>query len=339
MLSVVCVKPGELVLEERAEPSLVPGVVKVRIRRVGICGTDYHIYEGSHPFLTYPRVMGHEISGEIAEVNPGAQFSVGDRVIINPYLPCGTCIACRKNKPNCCVNVSVLGVHTDGGMCEYLNVPEAQLYAANDLSLTQAAMVEFLSIGAHAVRRGEIQASDRVLVIGAGPIGLGAAIFAQIAGATVAILDVNEARVKQAAALVKNAVAYQLDSQVEKKLSDFTQGDMFDVVLDATGNARAMETSIRYVAYGGSCVYISVVKDKICFDDPYFHAREMRLIGSRNATKMDFEHVIDSIKKGLIPMDQLNSHTADLAELPEKIPEWINNPSHLIKAVVVAGGE
>lgn len=334
MLSVVCVEPGKLALEDRAEPSLTPGMVKLKVRSIGICGTDFHIYEGSHPFLQYPRVMGHELSGEVAETNAGSSLSVGDRVIVNPYLPCGKCIACRKEKPNCCTNIRVLGVHTDGGMTEFITVPESQLYPAGDLTFTQAAMVEFLSIGAHGVRRGEIKSGDRVLVVGAGPIGLGAALFAQIAGGSVAILDVNASRICGAESLVKGAKGFVLGSNTDAEIEQHTNSDMFDVVLDATGNKRAMEASLKYVAHGGSCVFISVVKDQITFDDPFFHAREMRIIGSRNATKQDFNTVISSIKAGKIPIDLLNTHTAELKDLPTKLPQWLGEQDSLIKAVV-----
>lgn len=334
MLSVVCVEPGKLTLEDRAEPALTPGMVKVKVRSIGICGTDFHIYEGSHPFLQYPRVMGHELSGEVAETNLGSALSLGDRVIVNPYLPCGKCIACRKEKPNCCTNIRVLGVHTDGGMTEFITVPESQLYPAGDLTFAQAAMVEFLSIGAHGVRRGEIKSGDRVLVVGAGPIGLGAALFAQIAGGSVAILDVNASRISGAESLVKGAKGFVLGSNTDADIEQHTNGDMFDVVLDATGNKRAMEASLKYVAHGGSCVFISVVKDQITFDDPFFHAREMRIIGSRNATKQDFNTVISSIKDGKIPIDLLNTHTAELKDLPTKLPQWLGEQDSLIKAVV-----
>lgn len=334
MLAVVCVEPGKIVLEERVEPALVAGVAKIRIRSIGICGTDYHIFEGSHPFLEYPRVMGHELSGEVAEINDDSNFSIGDKVIVNPYLPCDRCIACRKGKPNCCSNIRVLGVHTDGGMTEFLNVPEKQLYLANELTFAQAAMVEFLSIGAHGVRRGEIRSGDRVLVVGAGPIGLGAAIFAQIAGGSVSILDVNSSRISAAVSLIKDSRGFVLGATTDGDISEYTDGEMFDVVLDATGNKRAMEASIKYVAHGGTCVYISVVKDQITFDDPYFHAREMRLIGSRNATKRDFETVISSIKNGMIPIDLLNTHAATLSELPQKLPQWLGEQDSLIKAIV-----
>ncbi|TIV29792.1 MAG: dehydrogenase, partial [Mesorhizobium sp.] len=170
-------------LEDRAAPGAPqPGWARVAVSHVGICGTDYHIFEGKHPFLAYPRIMGHEVSGTIVEKGEGIDLAVGEPVIINPYLSCGQCIACRHGKPNCCVKIEVLGVHRDGAMCDEILVPAQNLYPANGLSLADAAAVEFLAIGAHAVRRSSATPGQRTLVIGAGPIGLGTAIFARIAG-------------------------------------------------------------------------------------------------------------------------------------------------------------
>lgn len=334
MKSVVCVEPGKLVVEERPEPAVKEGWIKLGIRRIGICGTDFHIYSGSHPFLEYPRVMGHELSGEVLDAPVGSKFAAGQQVIVNPYLPCGECVSCRKGKPNCCVNIQVLGVHTDGGLCEFIYVPEEALYPIDGLSLSQASMVEFLSIGAHAVRRAEINKGDKVLVVGAGPIGLGAALFASLIEQTeITILDVNEKRIENST-IIPNSVGVVAAGDMQEVFAKSTNGDMFDVVLDATGNKRAMEASLAYVAHGGTCVFISVVKDDITFSDPSFHAREIKLVASRNATKVDFEHVIASIKRGAVPIDALNTHTASLEELPEKMVDWIGQQDTLIKAIV-----
>ena len=163
--------------------------VLLAIRRIGICGTDFHILEGLHPFLQYPRIMGHELSAEVLEARPGSGFAPGDPVIVLPYLSCGTCVACRKGKTNCCTTLACLGVHCDGGMAERIVLPEKNLLPAEGLSLDEAAMVEFLAIGAHAVRRSRLTPGDRALVVGAGPIGIGTALFAQIAGAEVTLMD------------------------------------------------------------------------------------------------------------------------------------------------------
>ena len=201
MQALVCVEPGTLRLEQRPIPVAGPAHVLVRPRRVGVCGTDYHIYEGKHPFLQYPRVMGHELAVEAVEAPAGSGIRPGEIFAVNPYISCGNCVACRRGKPNCCVQVSVLGVHEDGGMAGILVVPPSNLVRAPGLTLDQCAMVEFLAIGAHAVRRGAVSKEDRVLVVGAGPIGLGVAIFARLSGASVAVLDQDEARVENARAV------------------------------------------------------------------------------------------------------------------------------------------
>ena len=168
MRAVVCTEPGKLERIDVPPPEPVPGMVLVDIKAVGICGTDFHIYKGLHPFLEYPRIMGHELSGVVAEGARSDALKPGTPVVINPYFACGTCIACRKGKTNCCATLKVLGVHIDGGMCEQILVPEENLYPAGDLNLRDAAMIEFLAIGAHAVRRSDLEAGARVLVVGAG---------------------------------------------------------------------------------------------------------------------------------------------------------------------------
>jgi threonine dehydrogenase-like Zn-dependent dehydrogenase len=151
---VVCGAPGELAVDDRIRPVRRPGQVLIRIRRVGICGTDYHIFRGTQPYLSYPRVMGHELAGTVAESDDASRFAVGATVCVMPYLFCSRCGACRKGKTNCCTNIKVLGVHVDGGLADYLAVDERYVLDATGLSLDAAAMIEFLSIGYHAVQRG-----------------------------------------------------------------------------------------------------------------------------------------------------------------------------------------
>ena len=174
MKALICDEPGRLSVVERPRPDPGPGEVLVRIRRVGICGTDFHILQGKHPFLEYPRVMGHELSGTVQEAPPGSALKPGDPVYIVPYLSCGTCQACRIGLTNACCNIRVLGVHCDGGMAELVPVPEANVIPTGDIPIEDAAMIEFLAIGAHGIRRGGVTARDRVLVTGAGPIGMSA---------------------------------------------------------------------------------------------------------------------------------------------------------------------
>ena len=334
MRAIVCPEPGRLERIELPRPEPVPGMVAVDIRAVGICGTDYHIFEGTHPFLAYPRVMGHELSGVVAGGAAGADLAPGTQVVINPYLSCGHCVACRKGKTNCCATLKVLGVHIDGGMCERVLVPEGNLYPANDLSLRDAAMIEFQAIGAHAVRRSEVRKGDRVLVVGAGPIGVGTGIFARLAGAEVTLMDLSEGRL----ALLSDGFGFgegiRAGAEALAEIDRRTGGDRYDVVFDATGNARAMEASFAFVASGGTLVFVGVRNADITFSDPEFHRKEMTLKATRNATREDFETVMAAVRSGRVPMDALNSHAGTLDALPEAMPAWMAGPELPLKAVV-----
>ena len=189
MLTVVCETPGTLLAQDRPMPERGADEVLLRVKRVGVCGTDLHIFTGKQPYLSYPRVMGHELSGIVEAAPEGSTLRPGDTVYVMPYLSCGHCIACRAGKTNCCTQIQVLGVHRDGAFTEYLSVPQKFVHKAEGVTLDQAAMIEFLAIGAHAVRRSGLSAGQRVLVVGAGPIGMAAMIFAQLRGAIVTDLD------------------------------------------------------------------------------------------------------------------------------------------------------
>ncbi|MCX7310376.1 MAG: alcohol dehydrogenase catalytic domain-containing protein, partial [Alphaproteobacteria bacterium] len=194
MKALICEEPGRLSVISRPEPVPIEGEALVRIRRVGVCGTDFHIFQGKHPFLEYPRVMGHELSGTVESAPAGSGLTHGQNVYIVPYLSCGKCIGCRRGVTNACQNIAVLGVHRDGGMAEFLCVPTSNVISAGAASLDDAAMIEFLAIGAHGVKRGGVTAQDRVLVAGAGPIGMSAVIFAKARGANVTVMDTREDR-------------------------------------------------------------------------------------------------------------------------------------------------
>ena len=338
MKAVVCRSPGDLVLEDRAEPGAPPpGWARIAVSHVGICGTDYHIFEGKHPFLAYPRIMGHEVSGTVVERGEGVDLSAGEPVIINPYLACGKCVACRHGKPNCCVKIEVLGVHRDGAMCDEILVPAQNLYPANGLSLADAAAVEFLAIGAHAVRRSLSAPGQRTLVIGAGPIGLGTALFARIAGLDVSLLDMSTERLGFAESELGFTALDGSKAPAADLVRQASGGEGFDLVFDATGNTQSVQSAFAHVAHGGALVLVSVVKDDITFSDPEFHKREMTLVGSRNALKADFDHVAASIRNGAVPLEKLVTHRTTLAGTPRDLARWAHEKSGLIKAVIEVG--
>lgn len=334
MDALVCVKPGLLQMMQRPKAVRGAGEVLVRPLRIGICGTDYHIFEGNQPFLDYPRVMGHELAVEVVEAPDGSGLAAGTICVVNPYLNCGECGACRNGKPNCCERLAVLGVHRDGGMTSLISLPIKNLIAAPGLTADECAMVEFLAIGAHAVRRGAIAAGERTLVIGAGPIGLGVGLFASLSGGIVTMMDRDQGRLDAANDLFDIAGSILAAGDVAGLVSTCTQGSGFDVVFDATGSRQSIEEGFDYVANGGRYVLVSVVKGSISFIDADFHRKELTLMGSRNATSEDFARVIAAIGAGQAPSNKWITHRTSLAGAVRDLPRWASQKSGLIKAVI-----
>lgn len=334
MKAVVCESPGNLILTERPIPERGSGDVLLRVRRVGVCGTDMHIARGTQPYLSYPRVMGHELACEVAEAPTGSELKAGESVFVMPYLSCGRCHACAKGRTNCCSELEVLGVHRDGGMAEYVSVPEAFVRRADGLSLDQISMVEFLSIGAHAVERAPVRPGDRVLVVGAGPIGIAVLLFSALRQAHATVLDSRPDRLALALRLGRAESIVTLDDDTRARLLEITQRQMFDVVFDCTGNIRAMEAGFDYVAHAGSYVLVSIVPDRVSFSDPEFHRRETTLLSSRNATLSDVTRVMDAIRSGRIDTAPLNTHRAPLASVPEVMFRWMKPETGVMKAIV-----
>ncbi len=335
MKTLVCTTPGTFDYVTGNKPLLSPGNAIIKIKRIGICGTDLHAFEGTQPFFSYPRILGHELSGELLEFDGADGFEKGEAVTFIPYFNCGACIACRRGKPNCCTDIKVCGVHVDGGMVEYLSVPSHTLIHGEGLSFDELALVEPLAIGAHGVRRANIQKDEFVLVIGAGPIGLGTMEFARIAGAKVIALDINDARLvfckdKLKVPYVVNAMA----PDVLEQLKTITGGDMPTVVIDATGNLKAINNAFQYMAHGARFVLIGLQKENISFNHPEFHKREATLMSSRNANRVDFEHVIASMKAGLVNPTTYITHKVSFAEVKNEFQNWLDPKNGVIKAMV-----
>ena len=335
---LVCVKPGTLAYEQREKPILKAKHALIKIKRIGICGTDLHAFEGTQPYFEYPRVLGHELAGELVAFDDAPGFAVGDKVTFTPYLNCGSCAACRSGGANYCVNLQVCGVHVDGGMVEYLQVPSHTLLHGGGLSYDELALVEPLAIGAHGVRRADVKPGEFVLVIGAGPIGLGTMAFARIAGAKVIALDINETRLNFCREQLKvDYTINALSTDIAGQLKEITGGDMASVVVDATGNLKAINNAFQYMAHGARYILIGLQKGDISINHPEFHKREGTLMSSRNATLIDFDHVIDSIKKGLIDPLSFITHRVQFNEVKENFATWINPETGVIKAMVSIG--
>jgi 2-desacetyl-2-hydroxyethyl bacteriochlorophyllide A dehydrogenase len=319
MKSLVCERPGSLKYKDVSEPPIIAGETLLKIERIGVCGTDLHAYEGTQPFFTYPRILGHEVAATIVHTDAN-DFVNGEAVTFIPYFSCGNCIACKNAKPNCCTNIKVCGVHVDGGMRTYLSVPSNSLVHGEGLHVDELALVEPLSIGAHGVRRANIAGGEFVLVVGAGPIGLGTMEFAKIAGAKVIAMDLNNERLKFCKQKLKiDFVINPGTDDALKLLKEITGCDMPTVVIDATGSLKAINNSFQYLAHGGRYVLIGLQKGDISFSHPEFHKRESTLMSSRNATRADFEYVIDCLKKGQIRTGNYITHRVKFNDLDENI--------------------
>lgn len=336
MKCVVCETANEFKLKEIQKPIPKKNEALIRIRSVGICGTDLHAYNGKQPYFSYPRVLGHELSGVIEEIGENEyDLEVGNRVAIIPYLECGECIACKYGKTNCCVNMNVLGVHSDGGMQEYLCVPYDHLIKNDNLSFEKLALIECFSIGAHSVRRANIQEGETVLIIGAGPIGLGIMQFAKIAGAKVLAMDIDEGRLSFAKnKLNVEGTILALKEDTEEKIKELSNNNYPTVIFDATGNPKSMMKGFSYLAHGGRYVLVSIVDADITFYDPEFHKRETTLLSSRNATKEDFEWVIKCMEEDKVILDPIITHRTSLEDMISSFPSWLDPKTGVIKAVV-----
>lgn len=339
MQTIILEQPGQLRLASTDAPTLPgPGEALVRVRRVGICGTDIHAFYGRQPFFSYPRILGHELGVEVVAVAPDVTgLEIGARCAVEPYLNCGACIACRRGRPNCCVKLQVLGVHTDGGMREYISVPAAKLHPSERLSLDQLALVETLGIGAHAVQRAHVSAGEWALVIGAGPIGLTAMQFATLAGARVIALDISERRLAfaQARGLAEHTIVGGDGALAQ--VAELTEGDLPTAVFDATGNAASMMGAFEYVAHGGRLTFVGLMQGEITFNDPFFHRREITLLASRNATPDDMRRIIAQIESGAIDTTPWITHRAECGVFVEQFAGWMQPEAGLLKGILVFG--
>jgi 2-desacetyl-2-hydroxyethyl bacteriochlorophyllide A dehydrogenase len=311
-----CTQPGTFELQQTEMPTRLAGFSLLRVRGIGICGTDIHAFAGNQPFFEYPRILGHELAAEVVE---SERFSSGELVTIMPYFNCQICSACMQGKTNCCEKIQVFGVHIDGGMREYIAVEDRFILPGNGLSADELALVEPLSIAAHGVRRGKIQAGERVLVMGAGPIGLFTILMAKIQGAQVEVVEPNAAR-----------LAFCMDKLGVSAASQTS----YDTVIDATGNRAAIESGFAKIAHGGQYVLIGLQKEAISFIHPEFHKREATLMSSRNATREDFLYVMDLLRTKRINASDFISHHIEWAEVDSVFPTIHLPEMGVIKGVV-----
>lgn len=339
MRAVQFEKPQHLRLLDIPEPPAPgPGEALVRVHRVGICGTDYSGWLGKMPFFSYPRIPGHELGVEVLAVGEGVTgVAPGQWCSVEPYINCQACPACRRGRTNCCENLRVLGVHTDGGLRPRFLVPARKLHPASRLTPDQLALVETLAIGCHAVNRGDPTPRETVLVLGAGPIGLTVVEFVRLSGARLVVMDLVASRLdfcRQAMGVEHTILATGEDGGLGE-LQRLTGGEGAHVVVDATGNNRAMSRCLEYAAFGGRVVYVGITQAELSFPHaPVLHRRELTLLASRNALPGDFTRIIGLIEDGRIDTRPWITHRTDFDRLATDLPAFARPETGVIKAVV-----
>lgn len=327
-------------LPEAPQPG--PGQALIRVHTVGICGSDISGYLGKMPFFSYPRIPGHELGVEILAVGPGVtHIKPGDRASVEPYINCETCFSCKRGHGNCCENLQVLGVHTDGGMRPRFLVPARKLHPGNALTNEQLALVETLAIGCHAVDRGAPKEGESCLVVGAGPIGLSVLEFLRLHQVNILVADTNPIRLdfvgKQFG--IKHLIRIQGNDSDLEAMQKAGGGHLPTLVIDATGNTMAMNRSFQFVGFTGRMVFVGIVPDAVSFPDPLFHRREMSLFATRNAHPKDFPRIISLIEKGTIDTRPWITHHADLHELPGVFESFTKPETGVVKAMVHVGND
>ncbi|HEY6795314.1 MAG TPA: zinc-binding alcohol dehydrogenase family protein [Kineosporiaceae bacterium] len=338
MHAAVLTGPGRLdLVEHPEEPDPGPEEALVTVRRVGICGTDYHAYAGTQNFIAYPCILGHELAVEVLAVGAGVTtVRPGDLCAVMPYLSCGACPVCRRGRSNCCEGIQVLGVTRPGGLRERMVLPAAQLFQGGGLSLDQLVLVETLGIGWHAVSRGRPQPDDTVLVLGAGPIGLAVAQSARHRVSRLLVADISVDRVAFAGRSGLDAVI--VDEHFTDALLEHTGGALPSLVFDASGSRASMEAAFELVGSGGTLVLVGHTTATLTFHNPGFHARELDLHASRNATPQDWQEVLAAVRGGLLDAVSWVNHRTSLAAVVQDLPRLAAEPGSVVKAVIELTG-
>jgi len=292
----------------------------MRLRAAGICGSDIQGFAGEHPLMTLPRVLGHEMAGELEAVGSQvSRFSPGDHVVVDPMLRCGHCRPCRLGRYNCCENLEVLGIHTDGGFAEFMVLPQGQVYAVpHDLPWEVGALVEPLAVGAHGVARAEVANGERVVVLGAGTIGLAALLAAKQHQVQVVVVDILDWKLERAQALGADLALNPATEDAVAAVMDFTHGQGAEVVLEAAGSPITVASTVSYLASAGRIGIIGITGQEIPIYQSEFTRKEVDVYFSRNSVDQ-FPRVIFRIARGEIDPRRLISHRFPFREVEKAL--------------------
>ena len=334
MKAICIISPGDIQVRNINEPVRKDNQILIKVKSAGICGSDIGAYRGVNPLVTYPRVIGHEIAGEIVEVAADESvFTVGDRVVLEPYVYCGTCYPCSLGRTNCCENLTVLGVHIEGGMSEYFAHPRHLVHKAPaSIPWHVLPMAEPLVISMHAVTRPQVQAGEYVVITGAGPIGVLAAQYALTLGAQPVIIDPVEERLEFARRLGVQYTVNPAANDAVEEIKEITKGRMAEVVIEASGDARAIRSSLDYISYAGRISLVGWPKGEISLPTAIFTKKELDVVGSRNSVGM-FAESLKLIAENKVNAAALITKTVPVGQVPAIVEDISTNPGNYMKVI------
>jgi threonine dehydrogenase-like Zn-dependent dehydrogenase len=337
MKAIVFNSANEISQVERPEPQPQPGEVRLRVQRIGYCGSDLNTFRGFNPVVTYPRIPGHEIGATIERVTAGVpdNFKPGMAVTVLPYTSCGKCSSCLSGRDNACRDNQTLGVQRDGALTEFICVPWRKLIYSPKLSLAELALVEPLSVGFHAVERGRVAAGDTVCVLGSGMIGLGAiAGAALLRRARVIAVDVDDAKLQLARRAEAAEVINSKTESLHERLQELTNGHGPNVIIEAVGTGQTFLAAIDEVGFAGRLVYVGYAKKPVAYETKFFLLKELDILGSRNATRRNFEEVVAVLESGAYPVRETITRTVTFADAGQAMRDWSANPALVTKIQV-----
>ena len=331
MKALVLKKPGDASVETIPDPVVAPGELLLRVRMVGFCGSDLNSFRGRNTLVTFPRILGHEVSATVIEGD--SSLPSGTDVALSPYTSCGRCPSCRRGRPNACQFNQTLGVQRDGALAEFVAVPRDKLYPAK-LTRKELCLVEPLTVGFHAVARGRIEAHDTVAVLGCGGVGLGAVAASNARGARTICVDMDDEKLFVARAAGGSDAINTAKESLHDRLQELTEGRGPDVVIEAIGTPQTFRAAVEEVAFTGRVVYIGYAKEPVSYETRLFVQKELDILGSRNALPEDFRAVIHLLEKKQFPVDQAVSLVVPLEEAAGALRSWSENPASFKKIMV-----
>lgn len=336
MKQIIINEAGTVKINELEKPMRNQGEVLLKLLYGGICGSDLGTYRGSNAYTKYPCIPGHEFSAEVVEVDKNdLGIYVGQIVTCNPYFNCGTCYSCERDIVNACMDNQTMGVQRNGGFSEYLTMPIERVYDGNGLDAKSLALVEPLCISYHGVKRANVTSKDKVLVIGAGGIGVLAAVVAKEKGAEVYIADIAEDKLEYAMKFgIAGTILNSSPEAFEKRVNEITNGNGFDVCIEAVGMPSTFQSCIDSAAFGGRIVLIGISKNNLDFNFTMIQKKELNVYGSRNALKEDFEETIALVKSGKIDLHMIITKEYGMSEAEKAFEDFANNAGSILKIVL-----